>query len=337
MANRILLAATLSITSLLGQSAWLKPVTPLWMPGAADSNSPAHWWRGALYLYNSDGQAVRSEGPDLFNLRHTRAVLFYSRENLNRWIESTWVDAAGDVWAWYHHEVFQDCGEGIALSSPVIGALVSHDGGWTYFDLGIVLAPGAPPNCAAQNGYFAGGHGDFTVIPDEAGDFLYFHFSNYSGDASQQGVAAARMRIADRADPVGKVWKYFEGEWDRPGLGGDVTPIFRATTDWGRPDTDAFWGPSVHFNTALGLYVMLLNRSCCAPGWPQEGIYVSYSPNPADPASWKPPTQLVSAGNWYPQIVGLGPLDTDKRAGRTSRFFAGGYSEFELVLEAPEP
>jgi len=278
---------------------------------------------------------IRAEGENLYSFRHARAVLFYSAENSNRWIESTWVDEAGAIWGWYHHEVFLQCGEGVALSAPVIGALVSYDGGWTYYDLGRVLTAGGEPNCSAKNGYFAGGHGDFTVIPDEAGEYLYFHFSNYSGAASQQGVAVARMRIADRNEPVGKVWKYFAGGWDQPGLGGEVTPIFPVKLGWGREDTDAFWGPSVHFNTEIGKFVMLLNHACCAPGWPQEGVYLSMNDDPSQPEKWREPTVLAQYGGWYPQIVGLGYRETDKRMGRVGRFYVGGFSEFDLVIETP--
>jgi hypothetical protein len=309
------------------------------MPGVADSNSPVHWWNGRMYLYNSDGLPIRSEGEDMFSLRHARAVLFYSAENRNRWIESTWMDPDGVLFAWYHHEDFVQCGEGVYLSTPTIGALVSYDAGWTFHDFGNVLTAGGEPNCEAKNGYFAGGHGDFTVIADEAGEYLYFHFGNYSGEASQQGVAVARMRVEDRREPTGKVWKYFEGDWQQPGLGGEVTPIFPVAVDWGQANTDAFWGPSVHYNTALGKYVMLLNRACCAPGWPQEGVYVTYSDD-LTPESWKKPTYLLDAGSWYPQVLGLRIGDTDKRAAEVARFFVGGLSTYELVFTpeaAPEP
>ena len=284
-------------------------------------------------LHNSDGLPVRSEGADLFSLRHTRVVAFTSSESSNKWIESTWVDSEHRVWAWYHHEVFLDCGEDIKLSTPVIGALVSHDGGRTYRDLGRVLESGAAPDCEAQNGFFGGGHGDFSVLPDEAGEYLYFYFSNYGGEAASQGIAVARMRMEDRFDPVDKVWKYYEGEWSEPGLYGEVTPVLPAASDWGRADTDAFWGPSLHFNTKLGKYVMLLNRACCAPGWPQEGVYVSFNADLAKPEGWKAPQRLLRYGTWYPQVLGTGALETDKRVGGVARFFWGGMSEYEIVFE----
>ena len=40
---------------------------------------------------------------------------------------------------------------------------------------------------------------------------------------------------------------------------------------------DAFWGPAVHWNTALEQYVMLLNRAK-DENYAQEGIYVSFAP-----------------------------------------------------------
>src|SRR2546423_7534504 len=51
---------------------------------------------------------------------------------------------------------------------------------------------------------------------------------------------------------------------------GSLTPMFPAAIGWRRPNTDALWGPSVHWNTYLQSYVVLLNHVCCAPGWPQE-------------------------------------------------------------------
>ena len=114
-----------------------------------------------------------------------------------------------------------------------------------------------------------------------------------------------------------------------------MTPIFPARTAWQTRDTDAFWGPSVHWNTYLTRYVMLMNRSCCAPEWPQEGIYISYATDLADPAAWSPPTRLLAGGDWYPQVIGLdaGRRETDKLAGQVARFYMHGKSVHEIVFE----
>ena len=138
------------------------------------------------------------------------------------------------------------------LTAPRIGAVRSRDNGATWEDLGFVLtAPDGSLDCQALNGYFAGGHGDFSVALDAAREWLYIFFGNYAGDVSGQGVAVARMKWADRRAPAGKVWKRHAGGWTEPGIGGRVTPIFRARTAWQARDTDAFWGPSVHWNTYL--------------------------------------------------------------------------------------
>jgi hypothetical protein len=62
-------------------------------------------------------------------------------------------------------------------------------------------------DCKSQNGYFAGGNGDFSVIPDRSRTYFYFLISTYSGPVSAQGVAVARLAFKDRDNPVGKVSK----------------------------------------------------------------------------------------------------------------------------------
>jgi hypothetical protein len=224
----------------------------------------------------------------------------------------------------------------------VIGAAVSYDGGRSLIDLGFVLESGDSVNCSAKNGYFAGGHGDFSAIFNPSDSHLYFFFSNYGGDGSGQGVAVARMHIDSRFSPTGAVWKYFDGEWNEPGLGGKVTPIFKATKAWQEEDADAFWGPSLHWNTYLNQFVMLMNRSCCAPGWPQEGVYISYSADLSNPTGWKAPEKLIGAGDWYPQVIGSAPGETDRVAGQTTRLYIRGFSDWEITfhreneLKSPE-
>ena len=106
-----------------------------------------------------------------------------------------------------------------------------------------------------------------------------------------QGVAMARMPFENRADPVGFVSKYYVGAWTEPGIGGLVTPIFPVAVSWERSDTNALWGPAIHWNTYLNCYVVVLNHACCKPEWPQEGIYLSITPDLSDPGLWSTPHQ----------------------------------------------
>lgn len=307
----------------------------IYLPGVADSNSPMHWNNGKLYVYNSDGNPLRSEGTSLTSLRNVRAAHIVDNPTSPWWIEATFRDTDGTIFAWYHHELWDICdsaGGGKYLSTPVIGALISKDNGQTFRNLGIVLRAGYEPNCNAENGYFAGGHGDFSVILDRERKFFYFLFSNYSGEATEQGVAIARMPYEHRYDQVGSVFKYYDGDWNSDGLGGPVTPIFTVKTPWERPNTDALWGPSIHYNRELGEFVMLLNHACCEPGWPAAGIFVSTNPDLSNPKGWSEPERIIERGGWYPMTVGLDPGDTDKEAGAKARLFMGSDSFWEIYF-----
>lgn len=310
----------------------LRPATTHRLPAGVDSNSPCHWRGDRFVIFMSTGHPYRSEGSSPFDLGEAQPVQFNNTLYGGRWIECTILAKDGTLYGWYHHEPAGLC-PGTTLTAPIIGAIRSTDDGKTWQDLGYVLtAPEGTLRCDAQNGYFAGGHGDFCVVLEPEERYLYFFFGNYAGKTEEQGVAVARMEWVQRDKPVGKVWKWCNGGWREPGLGGKVTPIFPAMTDWMRADCDAFWGPSVHWNTHLNLWVMLLNRAKGA-GWVQEGIYVSFSTRPGDPRSWSKPHKVLDGGRWYPQVIG-DPRErgTDKLAGKVARFYMSGVSEHEIVF-----
>ncbi len=321
----------------VAQHARVRVVPNIDMPAQVDSNSPALWKGGKLQLFNSTGNGpVRSVGADQFNLANAAGVVMIRQNPWPMWIESAWLDTNGNIFAWYHQEHHGVC-PGTNLALPQIGAAISYDGGSSFYDLGAVLTSGDAMDCGSQNGFFAGGHGDFSVVLDRKKEFFYFFFTNYAGPRERQGVAVARMAYNDRYTPAGAVWKYDAGGWTEPGVGGRVTPIFPAKVKWQRANTDSFWGPSLHWNTYLESYVMLLNRSCCTSGFPQKGIYLSYGMDLADPASWTKPQKLVDDPGWYPQVLGKSAGMTDSIAGRTPRLYIYGHSHFELVFEKAAP
>ncbi len=321
----------------LAQRARVRDAPPIDMPGQVDSNSPAYWQNGSFSLLNSTGNGpVRASGNDQFHLGETQRVPINRVTPWPAWMEAVWVDPSGAILGWYHQEHFGLC-KGSNLSVPQIGAAISYDGGNTFTDLGAVLSSGDPINCSAQNGYFAGGEGDVSVILDRQRTYFYFFFGHYSGPLEGQGVAVARMPYWSRFDPESAVTKYYAGAWTEPGIGGRVTPIFPARASWMDADADSYWGPSVHWNTYLESFVMLLNRSCCSPGFPQTQIYASFSANLEDPASWTQPDAILDDVGWYPQVLGYGPLGTDRHAGRVARLYIYGHSRWEIVFEKPKP
>jgi hypothetical protein len=309
--------------------------------GDIDCSSPAHWDGETMYMFYSTGHPFRTSGPDLFHLsRPSRRVSFDNEKGWKmggRWIESTHKADDGKLYMWYHNEPpLPD------RTAPRIGEMVSTDNGLSWQDLGIVLeAPAGSNNLESANKYFVGGNGDFFVIADHKKKYLYFFISTYNKDKAEQGVAVARMRYEDRDAPVGKVFKWYRGAWREPGLGGHVTPIFSVAIDWHRNDADAFWGPSIHWNIYLRKWVMLLNRAK-DKDWTQEGIYVSFNADLANPAGWTEPVKILDAkelekSKWYPQVAGLDTAkrETDKLAGRTARLFVAGVSKWEIIFLGP--
>jgi hypothetical protein len=306
----------------------LQPAEPVTIPLSIDSNSPTFWIGDDLHAFSSTGAPYLSSiGEEI----RTHKVEIDST-NFPMWIESVWQADDGTVYAWYHHEQVGLC-PGTTLHVPVIGALVSYDAGKSFKDLGIILSSGEPNDCSARNGYFANGHGDFSVILDREKQFFYFVFGVYGGEASRQGIAIARMAFTNLTAPVGTVWKYHAGSWNEPGLRGHVTPVFPATVGWQAEDTDAFWGPSIHWNTHLENYVVVMNRSCCHTGWPQEGIYLTMTADLSDPAAWSAPVKVLATGDWYPWVLGIGPGETSAEAGKTVRLFVRNFSEWQITFE----
>lgn len=305
---------------------------------SSDCNCPAHWDGDTLFVFNSCNGLRRSSGPGLFTMSTVVDVeLNDIIDNSGPyWIESTWKDADGTLYAWYHNEPSGIC-PGTTLTVPRIGAAVSYDNGRTFIDLGLIIETRDTINCNAQNGYDAGGNGDFSVLPDSAHEYFYFFFSIYGGNLWEQGVAVARMRFADRKSPVNNVWKWSEGGWSEPGLKGMATPIFPAVKNWADSATDAFWGPSVHWNTHINRYVILLNRAKGPPGYNQEGSYVTFNQDIGDPYGWTTPVKVFDGGLWYPQVIGTDPTkkETDKLAGRVARFFMHGISDWEILFLNP--
>ena len=325
----------------------LLPAAELRFPGApplfvTDCNSPAHWVGETLYIFNSWGHPWRMQGPGLEQMsRADFKVEYNNTANGGRWMEAT-LQKGETLYGWYHLE--PNSGEVCPKTNrtaPEIGALRSKDNGATWEDLGVVLkAPAGDLRCDTPNNYFAGGHGDFSVIEDRAGEFVYFLYDNYGGPAEQQGVSIARMASADLDAPLGKVWKRSETGWTEPGLEGVGKPIFPVGRDWHDVKPDAFWGPSVHWNTHLEQYVIMMNRAI-DPLWGQEGYYITGIRDFEDPEGWSTPERLAITPEgpihmqFYPQLFGVNAAakETDKLAGEKTRLFIAGVSRWVVRFE----
>jgi hypothetical protein len=76
--------------------------------------------------------------------------------------------------------------------------------------------------------------------------------------------------------------------------------------------------------------------------WAQEGVYVSYNDNLADPHGWSMPERLPinQQLGWYPEVIGTNAGETDKLIGQTARLFISGRSYWEISFystDNPDP
>ncbi len=313
------------------------------VPGSSvgfDCNNAMVWKDDRLIAFSSHEKPYRSTGRSVRDFE--RPAVEVAIDSLGStlkggvWIEAVHRDPSGLLYAWYHNEPKDLPGVPGDRTAPRIGQMVSADDGKSWRDQGILLeAPSSSHRVPTDNRYFVGGFGDFSAVPDRSGEYLYFFISQYDADPRSQGISTARLRLRDLTDPVGRVemWRgrgWSPGQGEVPG-----TPIFPARSDWHARDADAFWGPSVHWNSAIRAFVIVLNRAEDS-GWRQDGLYLSVTSRPDLPSTWSTPTKLIDSKEWYPQIVGLNAAagETDRLCGDTGRLFVKGQSRWMITFEA---
>jgi hypothetical protein len=351
-AAAVVLSAPLLVDAQIENSATRNPrveltsAPTLRLSGEVDSNSPAVWdrvrGRETLFVMTSiDGVPSTAAGRALQSLGRPTEVDIDPRPGGGIWMEAVVADVDGTWYGYYHNENAAQMCRTEEKTIARIGAVRSRDRGLTWEPLGVILeAPPRTYDCTTHNKYLVGGVGDFSVQLDPQSQDLYFFYSTYLRNESLQGIAVARLAWADRDEPVGKmmVWRtrtwiaansFNLGEGAPRWIYPAAIPIFPAADSWHDEDliVDAFWGPSVHWNTHLQQYVMLLNHAK-DDDFGQEGIYVSFAPALDDPRAWTAPVKILNGGRWYPQVVGLDDgMGTDKVAGEWARFFMQGTSQ----------
>ncbi len=359
---RPLFAAVLSVVlfaTLDGQSerlptARLIRAPRIVMPGQVDSNVPMTWelvdgrWR-LFALTSFAGLPARHSGPALDQMQPLGPIAIVPHPGHGVWIESIVPDESGTWYGYYHHErAAEACGRSDRFI-PRLGAVRSTDRGATWEHLGFILE--APPDsaaCASSNMFVLGGVGDVSAVLDRTGTDLLLHFSQYTKNASDQGIAVARLAWADRDRPVGRVTVWRNGTWlparAPQGAMEDAsagwtypagTPLVAPARPWhdGPIAADVFWGPSVHWNRYLHRYVMLMNRAA-NERFDNEGIYISYAERLDDPRLWSAPRKILNGGGWYPQVAGLEPAaGTDREAGQRARFLLTGRSDYFIEFQ----
>lgn len=316
--------------------AYLERAPYVQFPRSVDSNAPSFWWDSQYFQILSHNFPHLSAGPNVERLGPAELAPFQGEAPRGfQWIESIHIQD-GVIWGLYHLELHTPCPGRPYFTVPEIGLAKSEDQGRTWIDKGIILRDNVEDtSCeSSPNDYFSGGVGDPNWIVHEEEGAAYIFYSSYSGtEAAEQGIHMARLALADFENPVGQVWRWTSEGFTEPGIEGRGTPILPARKAWHLPDADAFWGPSIHWNTYLNQHVILLNRAKNKK-WDQEGVYLVYADDIRNPATWTHPQKLLNGGRWYPQVIGDPSLGgTAALAGKKSRFFMRGISSHFLVFK----
>jgi hypothetical protein len=198
--------------------------------------------------------------PDLLNFTPLSSIVLAKGTDGNfdgcsgggAWLNSTWTDPSNPsfVRGWYHAESGCDP----AGNRKSIGYAESYDGGLTF------TKPDYPNNqvitAPARFTDPAQGEGDQHVI--RVGNYFYMYFVA-CWDTFR--IHLARSLVTDGGRP-GTWWKYYNGSFSQPGLGGESTAIASGSV-LGRA-----W---VSYNTALNAYMGF--------SWSSQGFGISMSPD----------------------------------------------------------
>lgn len=302
----------------------------------ADGNSPLLIEAKGTTLLFSDyepfGHTLRRQGS-LENLGPPQPIRYRNdpAPKVGKWIEAIWRAPDGRLFGWFHAE---EPAPNSPLFVPYIGEAVSDDDGLNWDLRGELLrSPPEQIDTGYANGFFAGGFGDLSVLPDRGGKYLYLGFTSFVADERHQGIAFARLPLPRPAITQAGLEIWRDGRWQPGPL--LPSPLWAMRRGWRHADPDGYWGPALHYNRALNAYVMLLNHTANGAGnLLQEGIYISVNADIADPAGWSAPQMLVQGGAWYPQCIGDAPNhipgDGDMQAGSHTRFFLAGFSAWRL-------
>jgi hypothetical protein len=247
-----------------------------------------------LQMYWAGSSSYRTIGSTLETMSLSPTVAVISRgaagsfDNGGAWLMAVFRQSGDNLIGFYHAEDHEWTGyenpDNIAWKSIAVCASGDNGVSWTKHGQIITshtLKPAEPT---------WGGCGDHCVVYDAAhGRWVMFYQEHW-------------IKIAISTDPDGRpgTWfKYKNGAFTEPGLGGEGDPVPGLETHPGA-------NPSVHYNEYLRTYVMVWHT------WQDLSVYLSTSD---DLIHWDTPRLLVAAGEgervWYPTIIGT----TDQIAG----------------------
>jgi hypothetical protein len=188
---------------------------------------------------------------------------------------------AGNLLDVYHAEINTD----ISFYS-LLGLAISYDAGVSWTDIGEIIRL----NQRYQSDLAGFDIGSPRLVTSPDGQYFYVYFPDWIANGTLQPTTATIVSVA-RA-PIASVLsaaagpnpraaafnKYYDGEWNQPGLGGLSTDL--------NPNAGYGGSPNVAYNSALQRYVLIAD----------DTQHISYSES-ADGLTWTLPVLLAQDTN----------------------------------------
>jgi len=284
------------------------PVYP-WFPDGHISVIPegTNWM-----MFWAEYESYRTLGPsqypqEHFSLSPDTPVIGYRNRDSNTfnnggsWLMSVHRQSGNDLIGFIHAEDHWTNPLPNTNSPPFawksIGRVTSSDNGQSFGNAVQIITSSNTKPATPQ----WGGTGDFCIIRDETNSRWVCIF--------QEHYLYAAVSTDPDASP-GTWYKWKDGSWNSPGLGGDCDPIL---------SSHAGANPSLHWNTYLNKWIMVWQA------WADESIYLSGT---TDFINWDPPVKIISPVNGltaqYVTIIG----DSDVQAGENAWIY---WADFKAV------
>jgi hypothetical protein len=179
-----------------------------------------------------------------------------------------------------------------------VGVAVSSDCGATWKKLGAGITSSKPKSWQAFDRHHGRGAGFPTAVTDYDGENLLLYYNDLSHmDGRGVQIFLARAALADGPAIPGRFWKYYEGGFSEPGLGGLDSPVLSALG----LDQSAAVQPFVIRSDSLRRYLLFFNIQSWKehpdfhkPAKPAGRVSRLYLATSRDGISWSEPCKLFS-------------------------------------------
>lgn len=245
--------------------------------------------------YKGIAPVLRYKGPDLENLeRQPDGVGDFAGGSAHLGCGMWWDEETRTLYGLLHTEYDRDHPPGQGWTAKKTRLAISRDLGLTWTLVGDILTRALPENTDYLGDRFEAGPADFDFYVDEKNG--YFYVTCWNSFVPKEGPCngffmfseVARCAIADKMAP-GKWFKFRDGQWNEPGLGGKASRVGVAGRGiYGNTIYNEYLGKYLRIGAILGYNDP---RGWNPEGYPDKSVYISMCTDLAK-QDWTPLAKL---------------------------------------------